>query len=352
MSTDRPADAPAGDVDAESRGARMWSQVSSKTLPLGERFDWFEELVSREVTPTDLRTDAPADFEAEAAVLPLGDVRMAAFAFSPLRSRRTPALIRRGDPEQYQLGLIQAGTAAFTQHHGDCHVFPGDLVLWDTSRPYEAQIPAETGPVRLLMLQLPRHMLPLRGRHADRLLAGRLPGDHGTTAVLAAFLNSLEGHAARCAPDERDRLGTIAVDLLAAGLAQRLGAEDRLPAEVRTQALLRRAHAFLDAHLGDPDLTPATIAAALAVSVRTLHEAFRGTGQTVAARIRDRRLRRSREDLARTGPRAYPVAVIAARWGFSGPAVFSRSFKEAYGMTPTEFRALSVKETRTRRTLP
>ncbi|MFG3281560.1 helix-turn-helix domain-containing protein [Streptomyces sp. NPDC048111] len=330
----------------------MWSHVSSKALPTGERFDWFEELISREVIPTDLRTDRPADFEAEAAVLALGEVRVATFAFSPLRSRRTPALIRRGDPEQYQLGLIHSGAAAFAQHRNDCRVTTGDLVFWDTSRPSEAEIPAATGPVRLLMLQLPRHALPLRGGHVDRLLAGRIPGDRGTPAVLADFLRSLEGRAAGCTPAELARLGSIAVDLLAAGLAQNLDVEERLPAEVRTQALLRRAHAFVDTHLKDPGLSPATVAAGLAVSVRTLHEAFRGTGETVAARIRRRRLERCCEELARPGPRAYPVAVIAARWGFSGPAVFSRVFREAYGTTPTEFRALRVKEARAECTLP
>ncbi|MEW2374216.1 helix-turn-helix domain-containing protein [Streptomyces sp. NPDC006656] len=71
----------------------------------------------------------------------------------------------------------------------------------------------------------------------------------------------------------------------------------------------------------------------------------------MAARLR-RRLERCREELGRTGPWAYPVAVLAARWGFSGPAVFSRSFKEAYGVAPTEFRALSVKEVRAERELP
>ncbi|MFF0437186.1 helix-turn-helix domain-containing protein [Streptomyces sp. NPDC004327] len=323
----------------------MWSVVSSGGLPPRERFEWFSDLLSREVIPTALSTPRPADFEAEAAVLELGDVRVARFAFSSLRSRRTPALIRQGDPEQYQLGLIRAGTATFSQHRNDCGVAAGDLVFWDTSRPSDAEIPAHARSMELLMLQLPRHALPLGENHADRLLARRIPADRGTTAVLAGFLRSLEAHAAQCASRrELERLGSIAVDLLAAGLAQHLDVEERLPAEVRRQALLRRVHAFVDDHLGDPDLTPATIAAGHNISVRTLHQLFRGTGETVHARIRRRRLERCRADLGRADLHGRPIAAIAARWGFSGPAVFSRSFREAYGMSPTEFRAPRTRE--------
>ncbi|MFE2097544.1 helix-turn-helix domain-containing protein [Streptomyces sp. NPDC059468] len=325
--------------------------MSSEELPPRERFDWFSDLVSREVIPSALSTECSADFEAKAAVLELGDVRVAKLGFSPLRSRRTPALIRRGDPEQYQLGLMHAGAASFSQHRNDCGVGAGDFVLWDTSRPSDAEIPVYGGSAGLLMLQLPRNALPLHDRHVDRLLASRIPGDRGTAAVLAAFLRSLEAHAAQCTRPELERLGSVAVDLLAASLAQGLDVEEQLSAEVRTQAVVRRIHAFIEDHLGDPDLTPATIAAVHHISVRTLHQFFRGTGETVQARIRRRRLERCRAELGKTGLLVHPVAVIAARWGFSGPAVFSRSFREAYGVSPTEFRALSVKETRAHRTL-
>ncbi|MFF9852630.1 AraC family transcriptional regulator [Streptomyces litmocidini] len=326
----------------------MWSKVSAGELPARERFDWFADLIAREVMPTALSVERPADFEAEAAVLGLGTVRVARFSFSPLRSRRTPALIRRGDPEQYQLGLIRRGTTVLSQHRNDCSVGAGDLVFWDTSRPSDAAMPHDSGPVQLTMLQVPRDVLPLRTRRIDRLLASRIPGGHGLGAVLASFLGSLEGHAGQCAPEDLPRLGSVVVDLAAGCLAQNLDAEEQLPAEARARALIQRIHTFVDAHLGDPDLVPAAVAAAHHISVRTLHQLFRthGDGETVHSRIRRRRLERCRDDLVRPDLLGHPVQTIAARWGFSGPAVFSRAFRTAYGLSPTEFRALSVKETR------
>ncbi|MEV5824726.1 helix-turn-helix domain-containing protein [Spirillospora sp. NPDC052242] len=47
---------------------------------------------------------------------------------------------------------------------------------------------------------------------------------------------------------------------------------------------------------------------------------------------------RRRWDLADPALRGVPVGQIAARWGFSHPAVFTRAFRAAYGVTPSEYR--------------
>ncbi|MGG8408819.1 helix-turn-helix domain-containing protein [Streptomyces sp. 12297] len=353
----------------------MWATVSSDELPAGDRFDWFSDMVAREVVPTAISSERPAEFRAEAAVLDLGELRVSRLAYAPLRSRRTPALIRRGDPEQYQLAMVSKGSMVMSQHGNECHAHAGDLVFWDTSRPSDARAPAPDAPDhQLVILQLPRNALPLQAHRLDRLLARRIPGGSGTAAMLASFMSNLVDHGDQCAPAELGRLGAVAADLAATCLAQHLGAGELLPAEVRARAQLRRIHAFIEHHLGDPDLSPSVIAARHSMSVRSLHQLFRNHGhsqdrpekekpneretekerererESVHALIRRRRLERCRADLARTGPRAHPVGVIAARWGFSGPAVFSRSFREAYGLSPSEFRALSVKEARAERT--
>ena len=59
---------------------------------------------------------------------------------------------------------------------------------------------------------------------------------------------------------------------------------------------------------------------------------------TVAGWIRSRRLERCRRDLADPSLAARPVAAIAARWGFSSAADFSRAFRTAHGVPPAEYR--------------
>lgn len=145
----------------------MWSVVSSCAVPAGERFDWYADIISREVMPAALSSERPAEFQGEAAVLDLGDLRVAKFALSPLRSRRTPALIRRGDPEQYQLALLREGSTSMSQHRNDCTIGAGDLMLWDTSRPSDNEMLADRGQARATILMLPREALPLRDQRPE-----------------------------------------------------------------------------------------------------------------------------------------------------------------------------------------
>ena len=62
--------------------------------------------------------------------------------------------------------------------------------------------------------------------------------------------------------------------------------------------------------------------------------------------IRAQRLEGCRRDLARSGRTAPTIAFIAHRWGFGDATHFSRTFREAYGMSPREWRALNRVETR------
>jgi AraC-like DNA-binding protein len=129
------------------------------------------------------------------------------------------------------------------------------------------------------------------------------------------------------------------IDLLAVALAAQSGEDDGLPAQTRQRALARRIFAFVDSHLGDPGLSPATIADEHHISLRYLHKLFEAEHTTVAAWIRGRRLERCRRDLLDPALADRPVGAVAQRWGLPNSAHFSRAFKAAYGRSPGEFRA-------------
>ncbi|MEU6947866.1 helix-turn-helix domain-containing protein [Streptomyces sp. NPDC046316] len=324
----------------EVRGDRMEKLVASGADGACEdRFDWFCETVSTEVMPVMLSTRHAADFRAGITDLDLGVVRLSVVACSPVLSRRTSAHVRRGDPEHLQLALITQGALRISQRRNES-VVAGGLVLTDTSRPSEGECTG--GQIESVVLQIPRQALALRPDRLDRILAQSLAADVGSGAILAEFLKTLLSYGPGCRSEELRGIGSVALDLATAFLAQQLGNPAEAPAEARAQETLQRILRFIENNLGDPGLTPQMIADRHNMSLRRLYNLFGDQSLSIAARIRQSRLERAHADLACGELSGRPVQAIAARWGFSSPTAFSRAFREAYGITPTEHRALCL----------
>ncbi|OLF05566.1 hypothetical protein BLA60_35380 [Actinophytocola xinjiangensis] len=316
----------------------MWQTVSNHDLPPADQLPFWRELIADALAPLSLNESTGAvGFPASASVLDLGSVRVGGFTSPPVDLDRTWADIRRSDPGTYQLAFVTGSELWVSQRRQDSGFVGGDMVLFDLSYPFEGGVP-DRGPADVVILQIPRAEMPLHPDKVHRLLAQPLSANTGMGAILAQFLRSLHSHGPDC--DQRDlaSLGTIALDLAGACLAQHLGCYADLPAESRQQALLARVNAFIDHNIGDPDLKPATIAAHHHISLRSLHALHRQQGETVSASIRRRRLEGCHTDLTDPRLRQRSIGAIAARWGFRNLPDFSRAFRAAYGRTPSEAR--------------
>ncbi|MEU7384702.1 MULTISPECIES: helix-turn-helix domain-containing protein [unclassified Streptomyces] len=306
-----------------------------------ERFGSWHDMTARALIPSVVRSDHEADFRASARVLGLGAVDVSALAYPSLETRRTPKLIRQSDRDSYQLMLNLLGSHRILQAGRDTTSGPGEVMFFDTSRPWQGWAAADqdtVGIVKGVMVQVPRALLPLPANKVDRLTAVRLPGLEGMGALLSGYLMQLVAGAATYTAADGARLATCTLDLLIAFLAHHLDAAASMPPQTHHRALLMKIHAFIQQHLGDPDLSPGAVAAAHHISLRSLHRLFQDHGQTVAAYIRHQRLERARQDLTDPALATRPVNAIAANRGFPHPETFSRAFRAAYGLTPRDYR--------------
>jgi AraC-like DNA-binding protein len=245
----------------------------------------------------------------------------------------------------YAVGLILRGRQGIVQERREASLTAGDLVVYSTSRPYETVVESHQVTAASVVVQIPRAMVSLAPDQVDRALATRMPGQEGIGHLLAGFLTRLATDTRLYRPADGQRLAGVLADLITAWLAHHTDAEDRTPAETRQHVRYLQIQSFIHRHLDDSALSPATVAAAHHISLRTLHRLFHhhAHGATVASYITRQRLTRARRDLADPHLATWPVQAIALRWGFQRPADFARAFRTAYGTTPTAYRHASVR---------
>ncbi|MGJ5752765.1 AraC-like DNA-binding protein [Streptomyces puniciscabiei] len=223
------------------------------------------------------------------------------------------------------------------------------VMLWQPgeSLRLRAGAPAGPDPVRALVLHLPEAALSLPGEVLREVSGRPVPTGSGPAALLASFVYGLAAHAPSAEARHAAWWGTAAVDLATAFLdsetAVLRGGTEPPPATARpapsaTDVLLRDIKTYIEHHLHDPDLSLTSIAAANHISLRYLHHLFQRDGRTVGAFLRERRLEHCRADLSDPAEAQRSVCEIARRWGFRDPAVFNRTFKSAYGVTPGRYR--------------
>lgn len=247
---------------------------------------------------------------------------------------RTPRHIHRTDSELYKIELPVRGSLVIEQNGRQAFLRPGDFAFVDLSLPCRWTYSTQ----QVVVAMFPPALLPLRPDNVADLTGIRFPGDRGTGALVSALTRQLPIRLDDCGATERTRLGTAVLDLLGVALAARLDRTETVPRDARQRALLLRIHTFIEQRLANPGLTPDVIASAHHISTRYLYKLFESQQSTVAGWIRWRRLERCRRNLLDPALRARPVSAIAARWGFTNPAHFSRVFRNAYGFAPAEFR--------------
>jgi AraC-like DNA-binding protein len=318
----------------------MTTLIRTDQVPAADRLDFVRQISATTWVPMEFRSEYRADFQGEFQVSGLGPMQVVVLEVMPVTVLRTPHLISQADPDMLKMYLVCDGSPSVVEQGGrQARLSAGEFAFYDTRRPYEVACGVGgDGPTRVLTFMFPPSLLPLARNRLRQLTATRIAATAGLGELTSQFLLQLARNVDHYSPAEAARLSAAALEVLAVRMAHELDARDWETPEARRHALLTTVQSFIQQHLGDPELSPAAIASAHHLSLRSLHQLFNGEGLTVAGWTRQRRMDGCRRDLADPGLAARPIAAIAARWGFSSAADFSRAFRAAHGMPPSEYR--------------
>lgn len=294
--------------------------------------------------PMGVRADEAAQFGAAVRGVCLEAVSIVELTVTPCHVVRTPRMVAQSDPEVLCVVVASTGKLVLSQAGREAVLGAWDVGLYDSSRPFDLQLGADSEPATVLRAHMPKALLGQPESRIEGLLARPLPGQEGFAGMLVHFLGSLTTGSAGYRPDDASRLAGIAGDLMTAFVAHHVdegsafAADTGFAEEPRKRALLLSIESFVERHLHDPDLSPGLIADAHHLSVGSLHRLFSARDTTVAAWIRCLRLERAGRDLRDTAQHDVPVHRIAARWGFKDHSTFTRTFRAAYGLSPRDYR--------------
>ncbi|MCR2764014.1 helix-turn-helix domain-containing protein [Microbacterium sp. zg.B48] len=250
------------------------------------------------------------------------------------RVLRTPALISPDDPNHYKITLQVKGSGLVAQDGRQSVLRPGDLAIYDTSRPYTLEFSED---VHCLVMAFPQDSFDVPDSLIRRITAVRLSGDSGVGAMISPFMRHLSANLDTLDGVAGMRILHSSLDLLTALVYAQLSEDQDHWGQTR-QVEMRRLKLYIDAHLHQPDLNAVEVAKSHFMSVRQLQYLFRAENLTVSGYIRARRLENCRLALSDPAQASLSILEIAQRWGFPDASHFSKVFRATYGITPRDLR--------------
>lgn len=316
--------------------------LDTRVLPPAERLPAIAAALEGTTAPCEVRyDDAPERVFSRIEAWRLGTLDVWRNEASGMRMTRESRHLRTDPDGRVAIAVQEAGQSLISYDDADPDVRAGvgGLICVDLTKPYDyawrgvgsafcISVPAEQIGLPTDVLRTSARQLrtsPLYGLFQRHLLGlahttEAVAADPAAAGVASASVELLRALLASAAHDVRFERSTVAATLLV------------------------QVRAYVQQHLREADLTPATVAKVHNVSERHLFRVCAAADFSLEQWIIGRRLDGAHEELARASSVTVPISSIARRWGFRDPAHFTRRFKAAYGLTPREWRRVALSE--------
>lgn len=259
-----------------------------------------------------------------------GEVVLTDILLSEQRIRRNRRHISQLDKECYYLQLIHKGRISVLQR-GETHKSNAARgAVFSATEQYELY---GHGEVRSFYLEIPRNEFAQRFPRERIPVSASLNTAGGLGRIATEFCASLATDGSKLEDSVRAGLGNQLMDLLAFSLLTTEGDMPAAEGSVR-RARLRSVQNWIEAHLGDPNLSLDRVAAANSMSLRYLHLIFEAEEMSASEWIWNRRLQLAYDCLAQGDGRT--ITSIAYDHGFNSSAHFSTLFRRKYGVSPRD----------------
>jgi AraC-like DNA-binding protein len=311
-----------------------FSLFTTRNLRPRDQFDaWHESISVIFDTAPLLERPAEQGFAASVRAYHLGGLVVSQVDFEGQRFLRDKHRTAADGLDHYLVQLYATGGLVGTAEDRERVLRAGDVQILDLSQPNVTQAKA-SGTIAIVV---PRDTLRQALPKAGDLHGLVLRGDQGTGALLTDYMRSLIARAHDIAAADAPAIARATTEMIAACF--HATAEPMAHARTAIEAVtLERIRRHVAAALGSPELHPEALCGLFRISRTQLYRLFEPLGG-VAAYIQEQRLGRAYGELSDTTRGHRRIYDIAFDLGFSSEALFSRIFRRAFGLSPSEVRA-------------
>ncbi|QBR01377.1 helix-turn-helix domain-containing protein [Paraburkholderia pallida] len=312
------------------------TEWSIEQVPTSDRTDAWQDALSRSYQEWQVPQRLPATFYARVRQHDFAGTGIVETICDPCMGQRTRRQLSHDDALYVGVQLTTSGRERFKMGDAGVEVTSGDLVVWTTDQVVQFEVLERLHKVTLMIpWSLMRERLPERKQPPS---GGKIESRSGVGSLLAVHLLALSNQIETLDQSVQGSVSRSTLELLGIALSglQPSSAFDA------SAAMLRRVQDFILQHLHEEDLNPTRIAEANHISLRYLHMLFQRSDMTVSGYILNSRLHACKQALTDPAFQRLQISEVAFRWGFNSVSHFCRTFKERYGVSPSDARRAAM----------
>jgi AraC-like DNA-binding protein len=318
------------------KGPTMPTEISTHGWAQPERQARWVEAISETYFPLSLEfaSEQPFDGHLQRWSTPSTPLSLSRLRSSPLGYSRSKAHVGQDHEAFYLVTVPRSSEVHFEQEGHPLSCSPGGFIVERGDAPYRFHYGTQND---LWVLKLPERALKANLLGHKRYTRHCFDASQGLGRIFVEQLDLCARYFDASPAAARHLLLEQASATLLLALQQDervLGSEGNNLSTLH----LTRVEQYVQQHLGDPELSPQTIASACGLSLRYLHKLFAITPYTLGEWVRQQRLEAVHRQLC--DPHCHlAIGELAFRWGFTDQAQFTRAFRQHYGCTAREVRA-------------
>lgn len=315
----------------------MDKYYTTKKLFGSKKAELWRQFISETFVELDCDGMSSENFFGELRARSVGGLGISTITTDAYDVFRTDKSISKSTNDDFIVSVQTAGSATIRQLDREVTLMPGDFTIYDSTMPYHLHF---ANRLSQLVIKVPREHLKKHLQSPETLTALHINGEKGISRVTTKFAQSLFSETDCLSIETQSQLADNFVTLLTSSIREATSQMERAPRNKAAQLL--RIKQYINQNLRDPNLDLQQIAARHNISERYLHTLFKKEGLTPSRFIWAERLKLARIDLSNALLSHRNISEICFSWGFSDTGHFSRAYKKKYGISPREYRKLTL----------